>query len=149
MARLRWSGDDGFDSTGRRVASVSWAFELLPSGQVQNAGPGPALAWPRWYWEAFVAYEGRFDHVRMDGKPGTWAHKHEARAAAELAYETWVRESSSDLASVAGEDGARPAHGEAVDDHNRKVTGVLGNLRSLVRAWRTVYRDDRKKPVPD
>lgn len=139
MAQLTWSGDDGFDPTGRRVATIAWVFEFEPTGQAHDVGRSPALGPRAYYWEAFVSYDGRFDHVMVDGKRGTWAHKDKAKAAAESAYETWLREFPRDLMPVEVEDG----------DQDRKVTGVIGHARSIVRAWRAVHRPDRTKPIPD
>jgi hypothetical protein len=114
-------------------------------GSVQGGGDsGPGFFAPRWYWEAFVAYDGRFDHVMVDGKPERWVRKDEAKAAAGLAYQMWL----SDSASVTGEDDPRASQHEAADDQDRKATRVRGHFRSLVRAWRGVYRSDRETSVP-
>jgi hypothetical protein len=146
MAELTWAGSDGFDSAGRRVVGVVWCFDLGSFSAVQGGGnSGPGFIAPRWYWEAFVASGGRFDNVLVNGEPGRWAKKAEAKVAAEAAYRTWVTEPSSDSASVAGEDGAHGVHPEAIDDRGPPVTGVLGNIRSLVGAWRIVYRSDRRR----
>jgi hypothetical protein len=110
---LAWSGNDGFDPEGRRVASVARRFyDPGPAGPNLGGGSGLGLATRR-YWEAFVAYDGRFDYVLVDGKPGRWAKKDEAKAAAESAHRSWVTKSSNNTASVAGEDGAQAGHGQS------------------------------------
>jgi hypothetical protein len=145
VADLAWSGNDGFDPKGMRMAWVVRCFDLGASSAVQ--GPehsGPGFAAPRWYWEAFVAHDGRFDQVVVGDEPGRWAKKDEAKAAAEAAHRIWTAEEpSSDSAKVAAEEGTQAAHAEGAGDRDRQATGVLGHLRGLLRAWRTVYRSDR------
>jgi hypothetical protein len=102
VANLAWSGNHGFDPEGRRVAAVARDFYYGPP-IVQGGGHG--LFWSRRHWLAFVAYDGHFDYVLVDGELGHWRKNDEAKAAAESAYRSWVRKSSNNTASVAGEDG--------------------------------------------
>ena len=79
------------------AAGVVRCFDTPSIGSAQGGGnSGPGFFAPRWYWEAFVAYDGRFDHVMVDGKPGRWVRKDEAKAAAESAYEMWQSEAVTD-----------------------------------------------------
>jgi hypothetical protein len=109
VADLVWSGNDGFDPEGRRVASVARFSQNSP------AGPGCDVWFvARRYWMALVAYNGRFDYVLVDGEPGCWAKKDEAKAAADSAHRSWVRKfPPNNTASVAGEDGAQAGHGHS------------------------------------
>lgn len=111
------------------MASVVKCFEVGPPNVV-HIGPGPGFAAPRWFWEAFIARDGRFEHVLVDGRPGRWKKRAEAMAAAESAY-------GPDLTRHTIR---RPTRRQPDD---REV----GHFRSLWRAWRTVYRSDPEKPV--
>lgn len=134
VRNLTWSGNDGFDPRGRRVAAVAHCVDLMPFPAVQGGGHGPGFIAPRQYWEAYLAHEGRFDHVLVDGRPGRWATQDEAKAATELAYEASVPESAGD--------GVDAPPGDAAPDRAQEPRGVRAQIRSIVRAWRTVYRDN-------
>lgn len=146
VAALTWSGDDGFDETGTRVASVVSGYEDLAFGAVQG-GHGPGFLAPRRFWEAFIAHDGAFDRVIVEGRPGQWNHKDEAKSAAESAYQAWLAEASSDTARVAARHRSQGSHRGAAVADCRKVTGVLGHVRSFVRAWRTTHRSDHERPA--
>jgi hypothetical protein len=138
VADLTWSGTDGFDSRGRRVAAVGRGFDTTVG--VVGVGHSGSSAWAmRSYWEAFVAQDGRFDFVLVDGERGRWATSHEAKAAAEAAYRPLAMEPSSGSTSSAG---------EAVDGQDRNQTGVLAQLRNALPAWLTVYWSDRQRRSP-
>jgi hypothetical protein len=143
VAALTWSGDDGFDETGTRAASIISGYEDLASGAVPG-GHGPGFFAPRRFWEAFVARDGAFERVIVEGRPGRWNRRDEAKAAAESAYRARLAEVSSDPGRVAARHGAAVARRDAVDDDSRKVTGVLGHVRSLVRAWRSGRPSDQE-----
>jgi hypothetical protein len=62
VAAPTWSGDDWFDETGTRVASVISGYEDPAFGTVIG-GHGPGFLALRRFWEAFVAHDGAFDRV--------------------------------------------------------------------------------------
>jgi hypothetical protein len=72
---LHWSGDDAFDETGARVATVARFRDRVPGG----GRFGPSVR----FWNAFVAHEYV---LGADGEPGRWATEVEAKVAALRAY---------------------------------------------------------------
>jgi hypothetical protein len=143
---LTWSGDDGFDDTGTRVATVISGYEDLAFGAVPG-GHGPGFLAPRRFWEAFVARDGAFDRATVEGRPGQWRHKDEAKAAAESAYQARLVEVSGDPGRVAARLDARGAQRASADEDSRPATDVLDHVRSLVRAWRR-HPSDQQRPGP-
>lgn len=71
---VTWSGNDGFDPRGRRVLGVVRCLDHTPFPHALGDDPFA----PRLYWEAFVADNGRFDHVLVAGRPGRRADRNEA-----------------------------------------------------------------------
>ena len=99
MAGLTWSGDDGFDAAGARVAGVLRGFDDLAFGAAQG-GHGAGFFAPRTFWEAYVVQDGRFEPVMVGGRPGQWDDADDARAAATSAYETLLAEAPARVAGT-------------------------------------------------
>lgn len=125
MAELAWSDNDGH-ARGRRVASVVWVPRFTYTDEP-------------WGWEAYIARNGRFELVEVDGRR-LWSKKDEAKAAAEDAHAAWL--------AVAGDSAWIE---DAVDRPPPQPTGAVAELRYTVGWLRKLYRlrrERRARQVP-
>lgn len=110
---LTWSGDDAYDESGVRVATVMRYRDIVLEIDPFVGGKP--------YWHAFVFHE----YVLVDGEPGRWETAAEAKAAAEAHYRTYLLTHDN------------PLRGNDRRQNEPQPRGLIGHVRSLVKGWRS------------
>ncbi len=80
------------------------------------------------YWHAFVFHE----YVLLNGEPGRWETAAEARAAAEAQYTAYLLTHD------------HPLRGRVQDQKEPQPRGLMANVRSLAKAWRSSRSNHRR-----